>query len=141
MKLFGCACILFVAAASAISARAEMACPDTLSVQQRAEPPSGWAVSYVEQAPRLSGVTIFDGQPANRATVKYNRRRQTGKELILRWDLILSPRSYYLQCSYERTTAQISTTLPPGVRGCEVVYDRNVSYPGGALAVKRMVCQ
>jgi hypothetical protein len=123
------------------SAGAEMSCPDTLSVQQRAEPPPGWSVSYAEQAPRLAGVTIFDGQPANRVSLKYNRRRQTAKELILVWDMGDSPRSYYLQCSYERSTAQIATPLPPGVRTCEVVFDRNVTYPGGGLAIKRMVCR
>ena len=122
-------------------AGAEMSCPDTLSVQQKADPPSGWSVTYVEQAPRLAGVTIFDGQPANRVSLKYNRRRQTAKELILGWDMADSPRTYYLQCSYERSTAQIATPLPPGVRTCEVVYDRNVTYPGGGLAIKRMVCR
>lgn len=121
--------------------RAEFSCPDTLSVSQRADPPRGWSVTYAEQAPRLSGVTIFDGQPANRASIKYTNRRQNAKEMILTWDLGDSPRSFYLQCSYERSTAQIASALPPGVRTCEVVYDRTVSYPGGALAVKRMVCR
>jgi hypothetical protein len=123
------------------AALAEVTCPDTLSVQQRAEPPTGWVVNYVEQAPRLSGVTIFDGQPANRVSLKYSKRRQSNHELIVTWDLSDSPRSFYLQCSYERTTAQIASPLPPGARVCEVVYDRTVSYPGGALAIKRMVCR
>ncbi|HTS54925.1 MAG TPA: STY0301 family protein [Burkholderiales bacterium] len=124
-----------------VAGRAEIACPDTLSVDQRADPPSGWSVAYGEQAPRLSGVTIFDGQPANRVSIKYNHRRQNDKESILSWDLGTNPRSFYLQCSYERTTAQIATALPPGVRTCEVVQDRTVSYPGGGFAIKRMVCR
>jgi len=135
----------FLAAAALLGwltgSRAEIACPDTLSVNQRADPPTGWSVTYAEQAPRLSGVTIFDGQPANRASIKYTNRRQSGKEMILTWDLGDSPRSFYLQCSYERSTAQIASALPPGVRTCEVVYDRTVSYPGGGLAIKRMVCR
>jgi hypothetical protein len=135
----------YFAAAALISlplvGRAEIACPDTLGVNQRAEPPSGWSVIYGEQAPRLSGVTIFDGQPANRASIKYTRRRQSDKELTLTWDLGSNPRSFYLQCSYERTTAQIATALPPGVRTCEVVYDRTTSYAGGGSPIKRMVCR
>ncbi len=55
----------------ATAGRAEVHCPDTLSVSQRADPPTGWSVTYAEQAPRLSGVTIYDGQPANRVTIKY----------------------------------------------------------------------
>jgi len=123
------------------AARAEWACPDSLEVQQHANPPPGWTASYSDLAPRLSGVSIFDGPPANRASIKYNLRRQSGSEIRLRWDLIYSPRSHYVQCQYERTSALISAPLPAGVRTCDVVYDRNVSYPGGGMAVKRMVCK
>jgi hypothetical protein len=137
LKCMAAAALLGLPAAG----RAEIACPDTLSVNQRADPPTGWSVTYAEQAPRLSGVTIFDGQPANRASIKYSNRRQTSKEMVLTWDLGDSPRSFYLQCSYERSTAQIATALPPGVRTCEVVFDRSVSYPGGGFAIKRMVCR
>ena len=122
------------------AARAEVSCPDQLSVQQRAETPSGWSVSYQETAPRLAAVTIFDGPPSNRVTLKYAKRRQTTRELILTWSLPDTPRTYYLQCGYERTSAQISSPLPPGVRECEIVMDRTTSYPGGGLAVKRMNC-
>lgn len=128
-------------AGAAADAPAEVSCPDQLSVEQRAEAPEGWSVAYLEAPPRLTGVTLFDGPPANRVSLKYDRRRRTSKELILIWDLADIPRSHYLQCSYERTTAQISTALPPGSRRCEVVFDRTTSYPGGGLPVKRMVCR
>ena len=122
-------------------AAAETACPDTLTVQQRAEAPNGWDVSYAEQAPRLSGVAIFDGPPSNRASLKYNLRNHSAKEVQVRWNLIYSPRSHYLQCSYARTTAHTSIALPAGTRMCEVIYDRNVSNPGAGPAIKRMVCK
>ena len=122
-------------------ARAEVSCPDQLQVEQRAQAPSGWSVAYSDIGPRLSGITLFDGPPANRSSLKYDRRRQTATELILTWILRDSPRSHYLLCSYERTTAQINTALPPGTGRCDVVFDRTTSYPGGGLPVKRMVCQ
>ena len=131
--------VFFVLAAQA--SRAEFACPDSLEVQQRATPPSGWNASYSEQVPRLVGVTIFDGPPSSRASVKPNMRWQSGAETRLRWDLIYSPRSHYVQCQYERTSALISAPLPAGIRTCDVVYDRKVSYAGGGMAVKRMVCK
>lgn len=121
--------------------RAEIGCPDQLSVEQRAQPPSGWTVSHAETAPRLAGVMIFDGPPSNRVSVKHDQRKQTTRELILIWNLAETPRSHYLQCSYERTTASIATPLPPGVRQCEVVFDRTTTYPGGGMAVKRSVCR
>ena len=132
---------VLAALASIQAAHAEVTCPDQLEVQQRAQAPSGWAVAYSEIPPRLAGVTLFDGPPANRVSLKYDRRRQTATELILTWALRETPRSHYLQCGYERTTAQISIALPPGTRRCDVVFDRTTSYPGGGLPVKRMVCQ
>jgi hypothetical protein len=131
---------MYILACATTAAHAEVSCPDQLSVQQRADPPSGWSVSYQETAPRLSAVTIYDGPPSNRVSLKYAKRRQTTRELILTWSLPDTPRTYYLQCGYERTSAQISSPLPPGVRECEIVMDRTTSYPGGGLAVKRMNC-
>ncbi len=124
-----------------LTARAEVSCPDQLDVQQRASPPAGWAVNYTDVAPRLAGVTLFDGPPANRVSLKYDSRRQSGREVVLAWRLHDSPRSYYLQCAYERTTAVISMPLPPGIRECEVVFDRSSTYPGGGMPVKRTVCR
>jgi hypothetical protein len=130
-----------LAAAVGSAAGAEVSCPDQLGVEQRAQAPDGWTVNYSGIAPRLSGVKIFDGPPANRASLKHTRRRQARRELILTWQLRHTPRSHYLQCSYERTTASISMALPPGTEECEVAYDLTSSYPGGAMPVKRMVCR
>lgn len=124
-----------------VSAHAETTCPDTLAVRQSAEVPSGWSVTMSEQPPRLASVTLFDGQPANRASLKYTKRQQTSSETRLTWTLPQTPRSIYLQCGYERTSAMISAPLPPGISRCEVVFDRTMSYPSGASVIKRMVCR
>ena len=137
----GLAVLGLLAGAATGVARAEVSCPDQLGVDQRAQAPDGWTVSYLGVAPRLATVTIFDGPPANRVSLKHDRRKQGRRELILVWRLRDTPRSHYLQCSYERTTAVISTPLPPGTRQCEVVYDLTSSYAGGAMPVKRMVCR
>jgi hypothetical protein len=136
-----CGLVAVLALLASSAAHAEVGCPDQLDVEQRAQAPSGWSIAYSEIAPRLSGVSLFDGPPANRVSLKYDRRRQGATELILTWVLRDSPRSHYLQCSYERTTALISVALPPGTARCEVVFDRTTSYPGGGLPVKRMVCR
>jgi len=122
-------------------AHAEISCPDQVQVQQQVQPPDGWTASYSQAPAALSAVTLFDGPPANRVSLKYDKRRQSGRELILTWALRSSPRNTYLQCSYERTTAQLSIALPPGTRECQVVFDRTTSYAGGVLPVKRMFCR
>lgn len=137
----GLAVLALLAGAATGIARAEVSCPDQLGVEQRAQAPDGWTVNYSGVAPRLATVTIFDGPPANRVSLKHDRRKQTRRELILIWRLRNTPRNHYLQCGYERTTATISTPLPPGIAQCEVAYDLTSSYPGGAMPVKRMVCR
>src|SRR5512134_3394076 len=94
-----------LAGAATGTARAEVSCPDQLGVDQRAQAPDGWTVSYLGTAPRLATVTVFDGPPANRVSLKHDRRKQGRRELIVVWRLRDTPRSHYLQCSYERTTA------------------------------------
>jgi hypothetical protein len=125
----------------AVTAHAEVGCPDQLGVEQRAEVPPGWTVAYGAPPFRLSAVTLFDGPPASRASLRYDERRQSARELTLVWKLRQSPRSHYLHCAYERTAATISMALPPGVQVCTLVFDRTGSYPGGGMPVKRMTCQ
>ncbi|HEV8260673.1 MAG TPA: STY0301 family protein [Burkholderiales bacterium] len=127
--------------ALAIPAQAEVACPDSLEVQQRAVPPSeDWTAIYSDPPLRLTGVTIFNGPPSQNRKVKPFSTRSTQGELRIVWRLPESPRNFHLLCTYERTSANLVTVLPPGVTSCSAVYDRHVSYGRGGYAVKRMVC-
>lgn len=132
---------MMMTGAVATTAWADVGCPDRLAVEQKAQAPSNWSVGYSEVPPRLAGVAFFDGPPANGVSLKFDRSKRTGKELVLTWNLQDSPRNHYLQCSYERTTATIATALPRGVRFCEIVYDTGSNYAGGAMPVKRMFCR
>ncbi len=76
---------LVVAAAAALLAfnvRAEVACPDSLEVQQRAVMPSeDWTAIYTDPPLRLTGVTIFNGPPSQNRKVKPFSTRSTQGEL------------------------------------------------------------
>jgi len=127
--------------ALAIPAQAEVACPDSLEVQQQAVPPSeDWTAIYSDPPLRLTGVTIFNGPPSQNRKVRPFSTRSTQGELRIVWRLPDSPRNFHLLCTYERTSANLVTVLPPGVTSCSAVYDRHVSYGRGGYAVKRMVC-
>lgn len=120
---------------------AEVVCPDAIEVNQQATTPSAeWAVSYTEPPLKLVGITVFDGPPSQNRRVKPVTRRLTAGEVQLSWRLPESRRNYHLTCSYERTSATLTAVLPPGVNGCNAVFDRRVSYGVDGLAVKRMVC-
>ena len=126
--------------ALALPAQAEVLCPDSLEVRQEAIVAGDWTVSYTEPPLRLTGVTIYDGPPSQKHKVKPFSVKSTKGELRVSWRLPESKRNFHLSCSYERTTASLTALLPPGMNGCNAVFDRRVSYGNAALAVKRMVC-
>lgn len=127
--------------ALAVPAQAEIICPDSIDVQQQAAAPSGeWAVGYTDPPMKLVGITVFDGPPSQNRKVKPFSTESTAGELRVSWRLPESRRNYHLLCGYERTSASLTTVLPPGVNGCNAVFDRRVSYGIEGLAVKRMVC-
>jgi len=133
--------ICFLLLLAPLAAAGEIICPDAIEVQQQANtPPGDWAISYGEPPLKLVGITLFDGPPSQNRRVKPATTRTTTGELRLSWRFTESRRNFHLLCSYERTTATLTAVLPPGVNGCNAVFDRRVSYGVEGLAVKRMVC-
>ncbi len=127
-------------ALAATAASAEVLCPDSLEVNQQATVAGDWTVSYTDPPLRLTGVTIYDGPPSQNHKIKPFSVKSTKGELRVSWRLPESKRNFHLACSYERTTASLTALLPPGMNGCNAVFDRRVSYGNETLAVKRMVC-
>jgi hypothetical protein len=121
-------------------AQAEVLCPDSLDVKQEALIAGDWMVSYTGPPLRLTGVIIYDGPPSQNHIVKPFSVKSTKGELRVSWRFPESKRNFHLACSYERTTISLTALLPPGMNGCNAVFDRRVSYGNEVLAVKRMVC-
>lgn len=134
------ACAALLLGVTALTVRAEVLCPDSIEVHQQASAAGNWVVSYTDPPLRLTGVTIYDGPPSQNHRVKPYSVKSTKGELRVSWRLPQSKRNFHLHCSYERTTASLTAVLPPGVNGCNAVFDRRVSYGNETLAVKRMVC-
>jgi hypothetical protein len=120
--------------------RAESACPQTIVVEQRASAPTpDWTVSYSGYETAVAGVTIFDGPPAQQASLVPDSEQPVGDNIFQVWQLPKSDRGYWLQCNYANSTAQISRPLPASVRRCEVVLNHNVRFGGGGGNVVRSV--
>ena len=143
MKRVTFALIAFVCAiAPANFVQAESACPATIVVEQRASAPApDWTVSYSGYETAVAGVTIFDGPPAQQASLVPDSEKQAGDNIIQVWQLPTSDRGYWLQCNYANTTAQISRRLPPSFKRCDVVLDHNMRFGGGGNVVKSVNCK
>lgn len=136
------AIVLACAIAAPRLAHAESACPKNIVVEQKASAPvSDWSVSYSGYDTAVQGVTIFDGPPAEQASLVPDNEKTVGDDVIQTWQLSKSDRGYWLQCNYANTTAQISRRLPAGVERCEVVYDHNMHFAGGGYVVKSVNCK
>ena len=138
--------LILIAFACAIAAPhlacAQTTCPQTLVVEQRASAPdANWTVTYSGYDTAIAGVTIFDGPPANQASLLPDNEETTTYRVFQTWKLARNG-SYWLQCNYANTTAQISRRLPEGVTRCEVTYDANVRFGGGGgRVVKEVRCK
>ena len=141
MKQVTFALILFAAIAPVNLVRAESACPATIVVEQRASAPApDWTVSYSGYETAVAGVTIFDGPPAQQASLVPDSEKTVGDSIIQVWQLPKSDRGYWLQCNYANTTVQISRRLA-GVTRCDVVMDHNMRFGGGGNVVKSVNCK
>jgi len=122
---------------------AEATCPPTLAVEQKASAPStDWTVSSSGYNTALAGVTIFDGPPANQASLLPDDEQTTSDMVFQTWKLAKNDAGYWLECDYANTTAQIYERLPASVSRCEVSYERNVRFGGeGRRVVKSVRCK
>ena len=143
MKRVTFALIAFTCALSPVNlVQAESACPATIVVEQRASAPApDWTVSYSGYETAVAGVTIFDGPPAQQASLVPDSEKQVGDNIIQVWQLPRSERGYWLQCNYANTTAQISHRLPASVNRCDVVLNHNMRFSGAGNVVKSVNCK
>ena len=139
LNLFAIVCA--IAAFNNVQA-AESSCPRTIAVAQSASAPApDWTVTYSGYETAVAGVTIFDGPPAQPASLVPDNEKTSGDDIIQTWQLAKSDRGYWLQCNYANTTAQIVRRLPADVSRCDVVYDHNTRFGGGGNVVKDVICK
>ncbi len=76
--LIACACAI----AHVRFARAESACPATIVVEQKGSAPApDWTVTYSGYQTAIAGVTIFDGPPAEQASLAPDSEKPSGDNI------------------------------------------------------------
>ena len=140
MSRFAIGLVVGIFVICAATAEAQIECPSTISVEQKAAAPNEWSVDNSKQPAELAAVTIFDGPPEERASLKYDDERTAKDEIIQTWLLPASTRGYWIVCGYANTIAQLKRKLPDDVRSCEVVLEKGAAFAGGGAVVKRARC-
>lgn len=108
------------------------ACPATVQAEQRAAlpPPAGWAVATDGDASHtLSGVTFFSGPPERGASLVGDERPAGKGRIVATWQLSASE-TYWVVCSYVRTSVVLQRELPPGLKSCALTYVTQVRVGG-----------
>jgi hypothetical protein len=57
------------------------------------------------------------------------------------WNLPPSKDGYWLACGYTNTSQQLVRKLPAMTAICEVILDREVSFPDGGPVIRRVRCR
>ena len=117
--------VLALATASAVTATSD--CPSVIDTDQTLKQShQGWMASQEETRSPLSSIRLSEGDPRDLAWLLPDR---TSKGGVQEWDLLPSPRGYWVVCGYANTTVILSRRLDPTVRRCAVQLDKRFNPP------------
>jgi hypothetical protein len=123
------------------SALADVGCPMKIEVSQSlAAPQEGWTGGQDKLPTELAGISVFDGPPEQLADLVPDDGVETGDTRSDIWNLPKNERGYWLTCRYSSTTVTLTRQLPATVTRCEAVYEKQLSFIGGAPVVRSVAC-
>jgi len=117
-------------------------CPATISArQQLSSQIPGWTTMEDDTPHNLSGITFFDGPPADKASLVYDRITHGKTEQVATWTFAAQKeRPIWLACSYARTSIELTKALPATITTCTVTYDPQQTIDGMPL-IKKIACK
>jgi hypothetical protein len=107
-------------------------CPRSIDVQESLPSPEGFTAAATHVAHAFDGVTLFDGPPAELASLVPDDEKSKGSHLTQTWRFP-SPREHplFLVCRYADTSATLTRELPAAVTTCSISLEW--SEKGGVL--------
>jgi hypothetical protein len=134
-----CACVAALLASA--SALADVGCPMKVEVSQSlAVSQEGWTSGQDKLPTELAGISVFDGPPEQLADLVPDDGAESGDSRSDVWNLPTNERGYWLTCGYSSTTVTLTRQLPATVTRCEAVYEKQLSFIGGAPVVRSVAC-
>jgi hypothetical protein len=117
-------------------------CPPTITTRQElTATPAGWKPMLDDTPHDLAGITFYDGPPAEKASLVYDRMDRGNAVQSAIWTFAAKKdRPIWLTCSYAGTTVQLARSLPPQTTNCTVAYDPK-EHVAGLPAIKKISCR
>ena len=110
-------------------------CPAKIDVNQRlAAQIPGWSVvpsvAPDEMPHQLAGMTFFDGNPQDRASLVPDKQSKLKAGTVASWTFGVSDRAIWIACSYAWTSVVLSRQLPKTIRECSITYSNQDTIVG-----------
>jgi len=117
-------------------------CPETINTRQELKTAiAGWT-PRVDDAPHsLAGITFYDGPPAEKASLVYDRMTRGKAEQTATWLFTSAKdRPIWVACSYAGTAIELSKNLPSATTTCSVTYNPQQQIAGLPM-IKKIACR
>ena len=135
--------LVLIAFSSSFSHAADtISCPASITTRQElTSSANGWSPLLDDTPHNLAGITFYDGPPAEKASLVYDKITRGKTEQTASWSFDpKNKRQTWIVCSYAGTAIGLARTLPPQTTMCFVIYDTQESIAGLPL-IKKITCK
>lgn len=116
-------------------------CPAHLDTRQSAKAPYPFQIVPGSEASPLMGVTFFDGDPKDEASLAPDSEKKAAGTTVATWKFTPDAKlGIFVRCSYFGTSLQLQRRLVPTPEMCAVTYDDKVS-TGGLPTILKISCK
>jgi hypothetical protein len=117
-------------------------CPETINVHQTGSGlPAGWSVSYSKSPVQLEIVSLYIGPPKDGVPLGFDAMVNTMDGSVVNWQIPKDSRAYWIKCSYNGTTLELSKELPRTLSTCVVSLDRQTGTASAQQHIKALACK
>jgi hypothetical protein len=122
------------------SAEDPIGCPPQVSVGETVSGPfEGWSILKGDPVHKLVGLTFYDGNPAENASLAPDSETRSGNSSISSWKFS-GTTSVWAVCRYADTSVTLARDLKNKIRGCSITYNRRLSVSGYPV-MEKISCQ
>ena len=122
---------LTIAASATAWAADAVQCPLKIEVNQRlAVQAPGWSAISDALPHQLAGLTFFDGNPADKASLAPDKQVKINGKSVASWVFPAGDRPTWVACRYAWTEVQLARALPKSTRTCSITYSTGETISG-----------